>query len=184
MKPIHLIPLSNVCGNGGGAGSGRLEPLAAALASTFRAPCRVGRETVDVSFALDPERRQYWSTAILQRLANASDSGERVLGVTACDLYVPVLTFVFGEAQLDGNCALVSTARLNEEFYGMPPRGQLVGARLIKEAVHELGHTFGLRHCTNWRCVMSSSHSVELLDVKEAAFCPLCRRVVFKNGHR
>jgi archaemetzincin len=97
---------------------------------------------------------------------------------------VPVLTFVFGEAQLDGNCALVSTARLKEEFYGMPPRRELARERLIKEAVHELGHTFGLRHCADWRCVMSSSHAVERLDVKGAAFCALCRRVVFENGYR
>jgi archaemetzincin len=184
VKPINLIPLSNVCGNGLEPGPAWLEPLAAALAGTFRAPCRIEREALDVSFALDPERRQYWSTAILQRLANASNPGERVLGVTVCDLYVPVLTFVFGEAQLDGNCALVSTARLKEEFYGMPPRRELARERLIKEAVHELGHTFGLRHCADWRCVMSSSHAVERLDVKGAAFCALCRRVVFENGHR
>jgi archaemetzincin len=179
VKPITLIPLSNVCGAGV-----ELEPLAAKLAGTFRVPCRIGREPFDVSFALDPERRQYWSTAILQRLANASSPGERVLGVTACDLYVPVLTFVFGEAQLDGNCALVSTARLKEEFYGMPQRKELARERLIKEAVHELGHTFGLRHCRDWRCVMSSSHAVELLDVKEAGFCTACRRTVFENRNR
>lgn len=184
MKPISLIPLSNVCGNGAEPEPGWLGPLAAALTGTFRVPCRIDRDTIDVSFALDPERRQYWSTAILQRLAIASGPGERVLGVTAGDLYVPVLTFVFGEAQLDGNCALVSTARLQEEFYGMPPRRELALERLIKEAVHELGHTFGLRHCVDWRCVMSSSHAVELLDVKEAAFCTLCRRAVFENGHR
>jgi archaemetzincin len=179
VKPITLIPLSNVCGNGAEPGPGRLELLASALANTFRVPCRIRRETVNVSFALDRERRQYWSTAILQRLANASSPGERVLGVAACDLYVPVLTFVFGEAQLDGNCALVSTARLQEEFYGMPSRKELARERLIKEAVHELGHTFGLRHCRDWRCVMSSSHAVEVLDVKDAAFCVTCRSTVF-----
>ena len=117
-----------------------------------------------------------------------SDPAERVLGVTACDLYVPVLTFVFGEAQLGGACALVSTARLNEEFYGMPPREELTRERLIKEAVHELGHTFGLRHCNYCRCVMSSSHAVELLGVKEARFCAACRmqvsRVTAVSGFR
>src|ERR1035437_3909174 len=79
-----------------------LEHLAATLARTFRTPCRIRPETFDVSFALDAGRRQYYSTAILQRLERASDLDARVLGVTACDLYVPVLTFVFGEAQLDG----------------------------------------------------------------------------------
>jgi archaemetzincin len=175
VKPIRLIPLSTE------RGPDRLEPLAAALASTFHTTCGIERtKTFDVSFALDTGRSQYWSTAILERLVSASGPGERVLGVTPCDLYVPVLTFVFGEAQLAGNCAVVSTARLNEEFYGMPRREELARERLVKEAVHELGHTFGLRHCPDWRCVMASSHAVELLDVKEARFCLACRRTVFE----
>jgi archaemetzincin len=181
VKPIHLIPLAN--------GSGPLEPgldvlehLAANLARTFRTPCRIRPETFDLGFALDPGRHQYYSTAILQRLERASDPDARVIGVTACDLYVPVLTFVFGEAQLDGNCAVVSTARLGEEFYGLPTRADLVRERLLKEAAHELGHTFGLRHCNDWRCVMSSSHAVERLDVKTAEFCDACRKPVQSNG--
>ena len=119
-----------------------------------------------MAFAYDAQRQQYYSTAILQRLERAADPDARMLGVTPCDLYVPVLTFVFGEAQLDGNCAVVSTARLGEEFYGLPPREELLRERLVKEAAHELGHTFGLRHCRDWRCVMTSSHAVERLDVK------------------
>jgi len=119
----------------------------------------------------------------LQRLERASDPDARILGVTAWDLYVPVLTFVFGEAQLDGNCAVVSTARLGEEFYGLPPRADVLRDRLLKEAVHELGHTFGLRHCNDWRCVMSSSHGVERLDVKSADFCPACKKPVHSNGY-
>ena len=99
----------------------------------------------------------------------------RVLGVTECDLFVPVLTFVFGEAQLDGDCAAVSTARLDERFYGLPAREELLRERLVKEAVHELGHTFGLGHCADWHCVMASSHGVERLDVKGSEFCARCR---------
>jgi archaemetzincin len=182
VKPINLIPLSN--------GAGPMEPglvvlehLAATLARTFHTPCRIRPETFDLSFALDPGRRQYYSTSILQRLERDSDLDARVLGVTACDLYVPVLTFVFGEAQLDGNCAVVSTARLQEEFYGMPRREDLHRERLVKEAAHELGHTFGLRHCADWRCVMSSSHGVERLDVKGAEFCGSCRKRVLGNGY-
>ena len=182
MKPIHLIPLAS----GGGTlepGLDVLEHLAANLARTFHTPCQIRPERFDLSFALDDGRRQYYSTAILHRLERAGDPDARVLGVTACDLYVPVLTFVFGEAQLDGNCAVVSTARLNEEFYGLPPRAELMRERLLKEAAHELGHTFGLRHCNDWRCVMSSSHGVERLDVKGADFCPACRKPVEGNGY-
>lgn len=152
-----------------------LEPLAVALARALRRPCRIRPEQVDVSFAEDPARGQFYSTAILQRLQTCAEDGVSVLGVAECDLYVPVLTFVFGEAQLGGACAVVSLARLREEFYGLPPRPDLLRERLIKEAAHELGHTFGLRHCADWRCVMSSSHAVERLDVKGADFCRACR---------
>jgi archaemetzincin len=160
-----------------------LETLAASLARAFRTPCRIQPDTFDISFAWDEGRRQFYSTAIIQKLERAADPDARILGVTACDLYVPVLTFVFGEAQLDGNCAVVSAARLYDEFYGLPPREDLFRERLLKEAAHELGHTFGLRHCSDWQCVMSSSHAVERLDVKGAGFCVACRRPVFSNGY-
>ena len=184
MKAIHVIPLAGGVAPGAPAAPSLqlLEFLTAGLARTFQTPCQIRPDVFDVSFARDADRGQYYSTFILQRLERASDSGVRVLGVTACDLYVPVLTFVFGEAQLDGNCAAVSTARLREEFYGLPAHEELMRERLLKEAVHELGHTFGLRHCTNWRCVMSSSYGVERLDVKSADFCPACRKPVFRNG--
>jgi archaemetzincin len=182
VTPIHLIPL----GNGSGPPPPPLEVLehlAATMAQTFHAPCRIRPEPFDLSFALDAVRGQYHSTAILQRLDRGGEPGVRILGVTSSDLYVPVLTFVFGEAQLDGSCAVVSTARLREEFYGLPPRPDLLMDRLIKEAAHELGHTFGLRHCPDWRCVMTSSHAVERLDIKTADFCETCRKPLALNGY-
>jgi archaemetzincin len=184
VKPIQLLPLAGSNGDGSTQEPGLdlLEHLAAALARTFRVPCRVSQRSVELAFALEGRRGQYYSSAILQELERGADSGARVLGVTSCDLYVPVLTFVFGEAQLDGSCAVVSTARLAEPFYGLPRRDDLLRERLIKEAVHELGHTFGLRHCTDWRCVMTSSHAVERLDVKTSEFCARCRKPVFQNG--
>jgi archaemetzincin len=178
VKPIHLIPL--VTANGS-LGFDRLEHLAATLARTFRTPCQIRPEQFDISFAFDDRRRQYYSTAILQRLERDADPHARILGVTACDLFVPVLTFVFGEAQLDGNCAVVSAARLGDEFYGLPSSEPLLRERLVKEAAHEVGHTFGLRHCNDWRCVMASSHGVERLDVKTAEFCKVCRKPI-DNG--
>jgi archaemetzincin len=186
VKPIHLIPLvSRPEGsetNRVEVGLDRLEHLAASLARTFRTPCRIRPENCEIAFAFDEKRGQYHSTAILQRLERTMDPDARVLAVTECDLFVPVLTFVFGEAQLQGNCAVVSSARLREEHYGMPPSEVLLRERLVKEAAHELGHTFGLRHCYDWRCVMASSHAVERLDVKGADFCGQCRKPVF-NGY-
>ena len=187
MKPIHLIPLALSERNGGGAstapGLDVLEQLAASLARTFHTACRIRPEHIDVGFAVDERRQQYYSTAILQKLEVMSNGGARILGVTNCDLYVPVLTFVFGEAQLDGECAVVSTARLREEFYGLPAGESLTRERLFKEAAHELGHTFGLRHCNDWRCVMASSHGVERLDTKTAEFCASCKKPIMANSY-
>jgi archaemetzincin len=151
-----------------------LDRLAAELARVFHQSCRVRTEPLDISFALDPSRRQYHSTAILVRLQALGANRSRLLGVAAADLYVPVLTFVFGEAQMPGRCAVISAHRLHEEFYGLPPNGRLLRERLTKAALHELGHTFGLPHCSNWNCVMASTHAVERLDLKSAAFCRDC----------
>ena len=155
-----------------------LADLAARLAPIFHMACQVRPERLEVAFARDRLRNQYYSTAILQAMQPLAQPGARLLAVTSVDLYVPVLTFVFGEAQLSGACAVVSLHRLREEFYGLPARDDLLRERLLKEAVHELGHTFSLRHCDDWRCVMTSSHGVERLDVKGAEFCFLCARVV------
>ncbi len=155
-----------------------LDDLAAALAKAFRVSCHVIQEPFGATFALDRLRGQYHSTSILNQLSQAAEPETRLLGVTELDLFVPVLTFVFGEAQLQGGCALISLHRLREEFYGLPSRPELLKERALKEAVHELGHTFGLRHCSDWRCVMASTHAVERLDLKGVDFCPSCARVI------
>jgi len=179
MKAIHLV----------GVGPGQesisaqcrdmslemLDDLSAELARIFRVSCHVREDCLAADFALDSTRGQYHSTAILQRMQSmTTESDIRILGVTELDLYVPVLTFVFGEAQLEGNCALVSLHRLRDEYYGLPSNGPLLKSRLSREAIHELGHTFGLRHCFDWRCVMASSHNVERIDSKNAEFCATC----------
>jgi archaemetzincin len=94
------------------------------------------------------------------------------------DLYIPVLTFVFGEAQLSDGGAVVSAHRLRQEFYGMPTNPELLHERLLKESLHELGHTYGLRHCPDYTCVMSSSNAVERIDLKNAEFCPNCALLI------
>jgi archaemetzincin len=174
---IHLVAV------GEGVEPRRLDALAAELARAFHTACQVREGTLDAGFARDAARSQYHSTAILERVrALETDPTTHLLGITALDLYVPIFTFVFGEAQLAGHCALVSWYRLCEERYGLPPDEAKLRERLVKEAIHELGHTFGLGHCDDWRCVMTSSHSVERLDVKTTAFCEACASQVFE-GH-
>jgi archaemetzincin len=172
---IYLQPV------GEGVDGGLLRWLAGSLDDIFGVPCYPNGNPLAVQFAFDAARGQYHSTAILQRLQPYAAGLEeiRLLGVTVVDLFVPVLTFVFGEAQLEGRCAVVSLHRLHEEFYGLPPDSRLLEERALKEAVHELGHTFGLKHCPDWRCVMASTHAVERLDLKGANFCPSCRKLVW-----
>jgi archaemetzincin len=99
----------------------------------------------------------------------------RMLGIVAVDLYIPILTYVFGEAQMGGPCAVISAHRLRQEFYGLPPNPDLFRQRVIKEAVHELGHTVNLTHCGDYRCAMAPSHAVEWIDLKESTLCTACQ---------
>jgi len=124
--------------------------------------------------AFDPRRGQHSSSTILRWLvANRPPEARKILGVTDVDLFMPILTFVFGEAQLDGAAAVVSTARLTGEAVAAGPK--LLAARLAKECVHELGHTFGLLHCSRPRCVMARSTALHDVDSKASTLCPDCR---------
>jgi len=109
-----------------------------------------------------------------------SPGADKYLAVIDLDLFIPILTFVFGEAQLDGPMAIVSTFRLHPEFYGLPKNDSLVLQRLEKESIHELGHTFGLRHCPDYQCVMTASTDVEEIDLKGVEFCPDCQVALTK----
>lgn len=161
---------------------GLLDDLRAQMGRVFRVGCEVIDGAVSSDFAFHPERGQYHSSEILARMQQYAGSGcWRLLGVTAVDLYIPILTFVFGEAQLGGRCGLVSTHRLRQEFYGLPPDPPLLRQRLLKEAVHELGHTLELTHCDDYACVMAASHSVEWIDIKDFHLCSVCYKRVMAN---
>jgi len=127
-------------------------------------------------YAYNSKRNQYYSTAILNRLKEIpSPAVDKKLGVTEVDLFVPSLNFVFGEAELGGRCALISLCRLRQEFYGLSADIDLLKERMVKEAVHELGHTFNLTHCPSAKCVMHFSNSLQDTDIKSANFCANCR---------
>lgn len=156
-----------------------LAPLGSRLGARFGCRVRTAVPWFEPERAYEPSRGQYHSTTILAGLLTRDVApGERRLAITAMDLFVPVLTFVFGEAQLDGTAAIVSTHRLRNEAYGMPPDPDLLTERLVKEAIHELGHTHGLVHCLHAICVMRSSTYVEEIDLKRDDFCAACADVL------
>lgn len=173
MKVISLVPLGHVSRR-------QMDVLAEGLTSALPASCSVAVAHLDIEFAYDPLRDQFHSTAILGRLRiTPAADGSRLLGVAEVDLFVPIFTFVFGEAQLgpaNAAAAVVSMHRLRQEFYGLPADPTLLSERLLKESLHEIGHTLGLRHCRDYHCVMSSSPVVENIDLKSAQFCSACEQ--------
>jgi archaemetzincin len=123
----------------------------------------------------DVSRGQYMSVEFMKALARCAPvDAVRILGITEGDLAISTLTFVFGQAQLDGRVAVVSLARLRQEFYALPADESLLHERLAKELLHELGHTFGLTHCTESKCVMSLATHIGLVDSKEQSYCERC----------
>ncbi len=134
---------------------------------------------IDLNINLDDffsiDRKQYYSTQIIAEAIKLTDKYDgKVVLLTDVDIFVPVLTFIFGEAQLNGKHALLSVCRLHEEFYSGISNDNLLLERTIKEALHELGHCHGLRHCIDWDCVMHSSPGIEEVDIKGITYCQNC----------
>lgn len=168
MKKLQILPV------------GRTDPrlldwLRQQLQEKFQVNGEILSPALDVSFALHSERQQYHSSEILAAMQPYKGRDTwKLLAVTSFDLYIPILTFVFGEAQVGGTAALVSYHRLRQEFYGLPENLDLLADRLLIEAVHELGHTLRLTHCDDYRCAMAPSHAVEWIDLKDSGYCESC----------
>ncbi len=149
------------------------------LKSNFNLDSEVIHPLINPSEFYSSERDQYYSTKILEKVIRAYDDRyDKILTLTDHDLFVPVLTFVFGEAQLTGKAAIVSSHRLHQEFYGLPSDDEVLLQRLEKEVLHEIGHTFGLKHCIDWNCVMHSSSNVDEIDIKPKDFCKTCSKKI------
>jgi archaemetzincin len=172
MNLVRLLPVGKV-------EPSLLEGLRAAIPQRFNAGCDILSVELEPASFYHPERQQYHSSEILARMrAMARPQDCHLLGITGVDLYIPILQYVFGEAQLGGPCAIVSFHRLRQEFYGLERDDSLLSGRLLKECIHDLGHTLDLRHCQDYRCAMASAHAVEWIDLRENELCESCRAQV------
>jgi archaemetzincin len=169
MNRIHLLPVGKVDVR-------LLQTLCGGISPCLPFACEVLPAELNPAPAYHAERQQYHSSDILERMqALVRPPDWRLLGVTGVDLYIPILKYIFGEAQVGGPCALVSFHRLRQEYYGLEPDAELFSQRLLKESIHELGHTLSLPHCQDYRCAMASAHSVEWIDLREYMLCKSCR---------
>ncbi len=127
--------------------------------------------------AFDKKRKQYNSSMILADInayAVSRQDLHRVLGIVDADIYASGLNYVFGEAYAPGRAGLVSLWRLRPQFYGEEADSGAFLLRLVKEAVHEVGHTLGLQHCSHSYCVMHFANSIFEVDKKQSLFCDQC----------
>lgn len=169
MNTVHLLPVGTVDNR-------LLETLRADLPGSLRVQCEILPFRLDPAPAYHSERQQFHSSELLQRMLRLVRAGDwRFIAIADVDLYIPILKYVFGEAQIGGSCAIISAFRLRQEFYGLDRDDDLLRQRLLKECVHELGHTIGLHHCEDYQCAMASSHAVEWIDLRERTWCEACQ---------
>ncbi len=166
---LYLVPIGEV-------DQDILGYLGKALGREVGKRCELAPALPEPLYAYNEGRGQYLSSAILRELGSLDlPRAHRLLGVADLDLYVPELNFVFGQASLRGKEAIIALPRLRQSFYGLPDDPGLLHQRAVKEAVHELGHTYGLGHCPDRLCVMHFSNSLHDTDIKGRSFCRNCR---------
>lgn len=172
MTGINIVPVKF-------SNNSFLKKIIKELNRHFRSEISILSLDLEVEEAYSEDRGQFFSSQIISLSAPFTENvSGKVLLITEADLYVPVLTFVFGEAQLNGKHSVVSVCRLHEEFYSGISDDELLFQRTIKEILHELGHCFGLLHCIDWDCVMHSSQGIEEVDIKGNFYCKVCARSV------
>ncbi len=168
-KEISLISLGHF-------EKGFLERLAKEVSISFGIKVKTSTEYRDFAFCFEPARKQYDANKLLQIIHNEYASQSlKTIGLFQVDLFIPILTFIFGQAIYKGNAGIASVYRLKNEQYGLAGNDKLLFERLKKVIIHELGHTFGLIHCHIPACVMRSGTYVEDIDQKKHFFCKKCQ---------
>jgi archaemetzincin len=158
---------------------GFLEKISEVVMQELNCVVTIKEAHIDISEFYDPVRRQYNGDKLLKVVGTLNGPVDsKTIGLLNVDMFIPILTFIFGQAQLGGQLAIASQYRLSNERYGMPADENLLLQRFTKEVIHELGHTLGLIHCHTPDCVMRSSTYVEDIDQKEVQLCSKCRTLL------
>ena len=166
-EALDLLPV-------GGVPPATLEDLAVRLSRRVGVACHVLPSGV-LPLRRIPDRDQLDANALLESVEARARSDSRLLvGVTAEDIAVPVFTFVFGLARQGGRACVVSLARTDPCFYGLPPDPALRDERAVAEVLHEIGHLAKLEHCHDRGCLMSFAGIVERVDTRGSRFCAAC----------
>ena len=156
-----------------------LEKIASRVNQEFHLPVTTEELHIELGGYYDPMRRQYDGNRLLKELdSNSSIPRVKKIGLFRVDLCIPILTYIFGQAPLNGKTGIASLYRLRNEQYGMKKDEELLLDRFKKVVTHELGHMFGLLHCHVPNCVMRSSTYVEDLDQKDHSFCNKCHNEI------
>ena len=168
MGSIHLLQIGNVPTH-------LCTPIAQGIQNYMGVPIQhhvipeLPEKTYDIT------RGQYHATRLLECVESYPiPPQDLILGLTQVDLFIPILTFVFGEARLNKPGAILSLHRLTPQFYGLPQNDALTIQRATIEAIHELGHNLGLLHCNQYPCAMHASRTADDIDLKNPRFCPDC----------
>ncbi len=153
-----------------------LERTAEAVRSEYLHGIAIRETHLDLSEYYDPGRRQYNGNELLKVVDSlALPESSKTLGLFTVDLFIPILTYIFGQAYLGGRSGIASVYRLSSERYGITDGGDSLLERFTREVNHELGHMCGLVHCHTPTCVMRSSTYVEDIDQKSRNLCLKCR---------
>ena len=175
MQNLYIVPLEV-------SDSELIETIIVELKKLLHIEVKTAEIDLDLKNSFSRDRNQYYSTKIISdAIPLTKDLNGNVILIIEFDLFVPIFTYVFGEAQLNGKHSIVSLCRLHEEFYTGRTNDKLLFDRAMKEVLHELGHNFGLHHCMNWDCVMHSSTSIEEVDIKGSFYCNECRRNIITD---
>ena len=167
-EAVDLLPV-------GSAPPGTIEGLAARLSRRVALACHV-LPPRELPLRRIPNRDQLDANALLEALeARARSDARPLVGVASEDIAVPLFTFVFGLARQGGRACVVSLARTDPAFYGLPPDPELRDERTVAEVLHELGHLATLEHCPDRLCLMSFAGNIERVDTRGSRFCRACR---------